>query len=322
MNSTAPLLLAAALFISHLNTARACTWFGFLDDAKDAYIGRTMEWPTDLQAEMSRVPRNHDFGTFKTDHGFVGISHKGIFSDGMNEHGLTLSALYLSESKYPAKKEGARPITDLMPLVLGNAKTVDEAVALIKENSFYGAKSDLAPGVELGMHYAITDPTGKSVVVEFLNGETVIAENKVGALTNDPDYAEQMKTWSKYDVTKFDEGTFMGFDYSPEGRFCRMAAINATQTKVPDSLAAVNRAWSMVNTVDIPQGILYWRWVNDSPQFTSYSVVGDLQNRVYYFRTYNNYDIRKIALGDIDFAKTEMKSETLFTPANYQAFKF
>jgi choloylglycine hydrolase len=141
-------------------------------------------------------------------------------------------------------------------------------------------------------------------------------------MTNDPNFTEQLKVWSKYDPAKFDEGTFQGFDYSPEGRFCRMAAINATQAKVPDDMAAVNRAWSMVNTVDIPQGILYWRWVNESPQFTSYSVVGDLQNRVYYFRTWNNYDIRKIALADIDFVKTEFTSETIYTPADYQPFRF
>ena len=316
-----PALLALALFVSPA-TSRACTWFEFENDLKHAFIGRTMEWPGDLAAVMTRVPRNHDFGNFKAAHGFVGISHNGIFSDGMNEHGLAVSGLWLGESKYPEKTPESRPITDLLPLVLGNAKTVDEAVALIKEKPFYGVTSDLAPGLEITLHYAITEPSGRSVVVEFLNGETNVYENKVGAMTNDPNYTEQLKAWSKYDPAKFDEGTFQGFDYSPEGRFCRMAAINATQAKVPDDMAAVNRAWSMVNTVDIPQGILYWRWVNDSPQFTSYSVVGDLQNRVYFFRTYNNYDIRKIDLADIDFAKTELTSDTLYTPANYEEFKF
>ena len=311
-----------AIVALHVQSVHACTWFRFLNDEKHCFIGRTMEWPGDLHAMMTRVPRGHDFGSFKTEHGFVGVTHKGIFSDGLNEHGLALSALWLGESKYPEKKEGARPITDLAPLVLGNAKTVDEAVAMIGETSFYGVTSDLAPGLEITLHYAITDPTGKSVVVEFLDGKTVVSENKVGAMTNDPDFAEQMANWSKYDPAKFDEGTFQGFDYSPEGRFARMAAINATQAKVPDDLSAVNRAWSMVNTVDIPQVVLYWRWVNENPQFTSYSVVGDLQNRVYYFRTWNNYDIRKVALADIDFAKTELTSDTMFTPADYQAFKF
>ena len=322
MKSSRSLSITALIILASAQLAGACTWFRFLSDQKHAFIGRTTEWPGDLQAEMTRVPRAHDFGSFKAEHGFVGVSHKGIFSDGMNEHGLALSALWLGESKYPEKTEGARPITDLMPFVLGNAKTVDEAVALIKENSFYGVTSDLAPGLEITLHYSITDPTGKSVVIEFIDGKTVVTDNKTGAMTNDPNYAEQMAAWSKYDVAKFDEGTFQGFDYSPEGRFCRMAAINATQAKVPDDLAAVNRAWSMVNTVDIPQGILYWRWVNDSPQFTSYSVVGDLANRVYYFRTYNNYDIRKISLADIDFAETEFTSDTMFTPADYQPFRF
>lgn len=322
MRPKALLLIALLCFVSTAEIAHACTWFRFLNDHKHCFIGRTMEWPGDLQAEMTRVPRKHDFGTFKTRHGFVGISHKGIFSDGMNEHGLAVSALWLGESRYPEKTAKSRPITDLVPLVLGNAKTVHEAVAMIKENAFYGVTSDLAPGLKITLHYAITDPTGRSVVIEFLDGKTVVFENKIGAMTNDPNYAKQRKAWARYDVTKFDEGTFQGFDYSPEGRFCRMAAINVTQAKVPDDISGVNRAWSMVNTVDIPQGILYWRWVNDNPQFTSYSVVGDLANRVYYFRTYNNYDIRKIALADIDFAATRFTSDTIFTPADYQQFKF
>jgi len=159
-------------------------------------------------------------------------------------------------------------------------------------------------------------------VVEFLDGKMQVHENKIGAMTDGPDYTEQLANWSNYDPAKFDESSFQGFDYSPEGRFCRMAAINATQAKVPDDMTAVNRAWSMVNMVDIPQGILYWRWVNDSPQFTSYSVVSDLANRIYNFRTWNNYDIRKVALADIDFAGTEFTSDTLFTPADYQPFRF
>ena len=49
---------------------------------------------------------------------------------------------------------------------------------------------------------------------------------------------------------------------------------------------------------------------------------GDLQNRVYYFRAYNNYDIRKIELADIDFAETEFTSDTLYTPSKYEQFEF
>ncbi len=101
-----------------------------------------------------------------------------------------------------------------------------------------------------------------------------------------------------------------------------MAAMNATQAAVPDTDAAVNRAWSMINTVDIPQGIQYWRWVNDDPQITSYSVVVDPQDRTYHFRTYDNYDIRKIDLDDIDFTSIEFKAQSIFGTQNYRTFEF
>jgi len=318
------LFLVCDLFLMVLavGSARACTWFEFSNDKKNCFIGRTMEWPGDLQGQISLVPRNYQMGEFKTQYGFVGISHGGKFSDGINEHGLAVSALWLDESKYSDKTEDALNIMELLPRVLGSTKTVEEAVEFVKANKFYTSSSEVTPGLDLKLHFAVTEASGRSVVIEFINGETRIHENRVGAMTNDPSYEEQLKIWSAYDPSKFNEETFEGFNYSPTGRFCRMAAFNATQAGVPDDLAAVNRAWSMVNTVDIPQGILYWRWVSDQPQFTSYSVVADLHNRVYYFRTYNNYDIRKLDLNTINFATAQYRSVPLFTPAHYQEFLF
>jgi len=317
-------ILAAAVFAAAPASLHACTWFRFLNDQKHSFIGRTLEWPGDLNSQITRVPRGYDFGKFKSEHGFVGVSHKGPFSDGLNEHGLATSALWLSESKYAEPGPDTWPITDLIPLLLGNAKKVDEAIELVKAHTWSGAKAGVFGSIDITAHFEVTDATGRSVVFEFLDGtgKPNIFENEVGSLTNDPNYREQMKVWSEYDPKKFNEENFEAFDYSPEGRFCRMAAMNATQVSVPDDIAAVNRAWSMVNAVDIPKGILYWRWVNNDPQFTSYSIVADQSNRVYYFRTWNNYDIRKVSLKDIDFANTTYQADTMFTPEDYQEYKF
>ena len=318
--------VCAAIAAVAINQASACTWFDFRNDQGNYFIGRTMEWPGDLHGQITVVPRDYVLGSIKMKYGFVGISHGGLlFSDGLNEHGLACSALWLDESKYSEKKEGAYHVSDLLTYVLGNTKTVDEAVAFIKANAFYTSSdfASLAPGITLSLHFAITDPSGRSVVVEFIDGKAIIHENKVGAMTNDPRYEEQLKNWSnKYDGKTFNEATFEAFDYSPEGRFCRMAAMNATQAKVPTDMAGVNRAWSMIDTVDLPQGVLYWRWVNENPQFTSYAIVDDLKNRVYYFRTYDNYDVRKIDLGKIDFATAKYQSASLFGGANYKEFQF
>lgn len=317
--------IAAIVAFSLFSSAKACTWFEFRNDLGHYFIGRSMEWPTDLQGEMTIVPRGHTLGSFQTKYGFVGISHAGLlFSDGLNEHGVACSGLWLDESKYANKKAGAYHVAELINYVLGNTKSVDEAVAFIKINTFYTSAEfgSLAEGITLLLHFSISDPSGRSVVVEFINGKAEIHENKVGAMTNDPKFEDQLKNWSKYEGKSFNEETFEAFDFSPEGKFCRMAAMNATQAKVPTDAAAVNRAWSMLNTVDLPQGVLYWRHVNDHPQFTSYAVVADLQNRVYYFRTYDNYDIRKVDLSKIDFAMVKFQSATIFGSANYKEFKF
>lgn len=316
-------IVCGCLATGALTQTSACTWFDFRNDPGDCFIGRTMEWPGDLKGEITVVPRDYALGSVKTKYGFVGVSHAGSgFSDGLNEQGVACSALWLDESEYAEKKEGAHNVSELLGYVLGNTKSVDEAVAFIKANSFYTSDTPVVPGLALKLHFAITDASGRSVVVEFINGKTVIHENKIGAMTNDPRYEEQLKNWSKYEGKPFNEDTFEAFDLSPKGRFCRMAALNVTQAKVPTDAAAVNRAWSMINTVDLPQGVLYWRWVSNHPQFTSYSVVDDLKNRVYYFRTYDNYDIRKIDLSKIDFATAKYQSASLFGTADYKEFKF
>ena len=89
-----------ATFAFQVNDAGACTWFRFLNDQKHCFIGRTLEWPGELRSEITRVPRGHDFGKFKSEYSFVGVTHSGPFSDGLNEHGLAISALWLSKSKY------------------------------------------------------------------------------------------------------------------------------------------------------------------------------------------------------------------------------
>lgn len=316
------LVCIVMLFLLSSSPAFSCTWFKFFTDAQNPFIGRTMEWPGDLQAEIAIFPHGHSFGTYTTKYGFVGIHHLGGLglSDGLNEHGLAVSVLWLSGSKYADEKAANYHIKDLCALLLGSTKTVNEALEFIAANKFY--TSTYEGKIDLTIHFSITDASGRSVVVEFIDGKTKVYENKVGVMTNEPTFDKQLQMWSAYKPKNFNEETFEGFDYSPEGRFARMAAFNATQAKVATDGAAINRAWSMINAVDIPQGILYWRWVNDQPQFTSYAVVVDIKNRIYYFRTYDNYDIRKVDLSKMDFSAVKYSSSSLFGYATYQEFKF
>ncbi|GAM72301.1 choloylglycine hydrolase precursor [Vibrio sp. JCM 19236] len=80
----------------------------------------------------------------------------------------------------------------------------------------------------------------------------------------------------------------------------------------------------MINAVDIPQGALYWRFAaEDTPQFTSYSNVSDIANKDYYFRTYDNMDIRMVDVDSINFSEVKYHSESIFgTQTSYQQLGF
>ena len=58
-------LVCASLVLLLAARAPACTWFGFLNDKNHAFIGRTMEWPTDLHGKISIGRRKYDFGKVK-----------------------------------------------------------------------------------------------------------------------------------------------------------------------------------------------------------------------------------------------------------------
>jgi choloylglycine hydrolase len=100
--------------------------------------------------------------------------------DGMNDRGLAISCMTANESRLPPA-DPARPtviVTTLMRLVLDYADTTDEAVAVMCR---FNLDFDGVP-----CHFLVADRTGKSVVVEFVDGqiETVLGAGRWQVSTN------------------------------------------------------------------------------------------------------------------------------------------
>lgn len=91
--------------------------------------------------------------------------------DGMNECGVTMALLAVPYTEPPVK-DGQITLntTTAIRLVLDKAANVDEAVELLKKYNYY-----FSGGVDC--HYLIADPSGKSVVVEFLGQDVKVIEN-------------------------------------------------------------------------------------------------------------------------------------------------
>eukprot|EP00913_Durusdinium_trenchii_P015837 g14883.t1 len=83
--------------------------------------------------------------------------------EGMNEVGLTISALYFEQSVYEQPDLYSLAV---LPAILANCSSVEDAIQLLE--------SVMKTAV---FHWAITDASGRSVVVEYLQGKRNIVEN-------------------------------------------------------------------------------------------------------------------------------------------------
>lgn len=323
-NTFAVLMAMLVLGTSH---ASACSMFHF-NVLGNTFIGRTMEAPMEMDEQLVIVPQNYELHGIKVNYGFVGMKHGNTewISSGLNEHGLNIEVLALGESVYAPKGEGDINHLEVVTYILGNAKSVDDAVELLKKIKVEMTPITVSHDMEIGMHYALNDGK-RAIVVEYINGEGTpeIYENKLRVMTNDPAYPAQEQMGMamlggdlETGKTQFSEEFFRGFEKSPHGRFQQLVALNYTEdfTRVKTDFDAVNHAWAVVNSIEIVQGSLYWRFVDENPQMVGYSVVVDINNKAYHFRTYDNMDIRKVDLNDINFAEVEYQTQDIYRTAD------
>ena len=97
--------------------------------------------------------------------------------DGMNEKGLYIADLMAGDREQTAQERGNISVTttDAIRLVLDKAATVDEAIAILENHDMHSV-------IGAAHHFAISDNSGKSVVVEWADNKMYATETKV--LTN------------------------------------------------------------------------------------------------------------------------------------------
>jgi choloylglycine hydrolase len=293
-----------------------CTSFVIKAQDSSPIYGRTMEWGAfDLQSDLVLVPRNLSFSselgggkqgmTWRNKFGFVAINavKKPFVMDGMNETGLTLGVLYFPGfAEYQPFKAGEESSTlnnvDLSAYILGQFETVAEIKkALPKLRVVYNEDIDKAFGAPSPLHLIVADSTGASIVIEYVGGKLNIHDNKIGVMTNGPNYEWQILNLRNYpqlrafggptdrqiqgvSLAPFGAGSGMlGLpgDATPVSRFVRAVAF--TQTLIPpqDAKAGVNEAARILNNFDISRGLVREGESSENYHlnFTQYTVVGE-----------------------------------------------
>ena len=94
--------------------------------------------------------------------------------DGMNEKGLVVADLMAGdrEETHQQTEKADLTTTTAIRLMLDRAANVDEAIALLRQY-------DMHSSIGAAHHFSIADASGKSVVVEYVNGKMLVTETKV-----------------------------------------------------------------------------------------------------------------------------------------------
>ena len=217
---------------------------------------------------------------------FIGISAKShlygsktIILDGLNKYGLCVAVFNAPHiSKF--LKDGNMNIVDFSEFLLKNCKNVDEVLQIIPHII-------IKKHLNIEIHWAITDKTGKFIVLENdKNGLLKIYKNDVNVITNSPEFPKQIENLKKYkNITPNKEpgsitnGT--GCDslrglYSSTSRFVRAEFLLRNSKLKKNIKEGLNTAFTILNNFDIPYGTVLDR--EGQSEITVYTIAYDLSN--------------------------------------------
>lgn len=176
-----------------LGSVFGCSTIAVQSPEGHALFGRNFDWsgcealiveahPENGYASLSTV--NMDFITQNAGSGVVSMALRldevrtlaALYAplDGMNEAGLAVSVNMIQDSAV-IEQDTEKPdltTTTAIRLLLDRAATVEEALALLEQYDLHGSMGMM-------IHFAISDATGRSVVVEYVGNEMVVTETPV-----------------------------------------------------------------------------------------------------------------------------------------------
>jgi choloylglycine hydrolase len=264
-------------------------------------------------------------------YGFVSLTAYGqaYGPDGLNEEGLYVGVYYLPGfAEYAVYESGKADISmsvgDFMQWMLSSFKTVSEVEQSLDEIIVVNVVNEEFGGAALPFHFKISDPSGESIVIEIVNhGEMKVYKPFLGVITNSPTYdwhltnlrnylflspePQNNLTIDNFNLTPLGGGSgFMGLpgDFTPPSRFIRAAAFSASARPLENTTEAVFEAFRILDNFNIPLGSLVpvSHIPGDIVSATQITTASDLKEKVFYYHTMWNREIRKIDLKQIDFS--------------------
>ena len=304
----------------------AITYSGY-----NSYFGRNLDLERLFDEEVTIVPRRFPLrfkreGTLEKHYSIIGMStiidNYPLFYDGTNEYGLSIAGLnFVGNAVYHEVEYGKKNLCtfEFIPYLLATCKTVEEAmISLEKINIISTPFDEKTPNAML--HWIIADKV-EAMTIESMADGIRIYRNPLGVLTNNPPFdfhltnlnnylnltAEEPKNRFSKDVELEPYSRGMGAvgmpgDLSSSSRFIRATFAKSNSPKMKNEDKSVSQVFHILGSVEMCDGSVRVGRKNERTQYTSCI---NLNEGIYYYRTYENLRITAVKMRneDLDSAK-------------------
>jgi choloylglycine hydrolase len=335
------LAAACALMLSTAaQSVLACTGVTLTAADGSVVFGRTLEWGAfDLHSRLAVIPRGFKYETHMPDgnpglvwqgkYGVVGIDAVGkdMIVEGMNEKGLAVGLFYhpgfAEYQPYdPAQAAQSLGPTDVGQYLLTNYATIDEVRAALTKVRVVPVVEP-AIGFAAPVHFIVTEPSGKAIVIEYHKGQMTIFDAPLGVITNAPTYDWHETNLRNYinlspvalpgknigDLNFKPLGGGSGMiglpgDFTPPSRFVRATAFSKTARPTATGDETIYEIFRILDNFNVPLGASEGTGDDKTQGMRSSTIwtsASDTRNHVFYYHTQHNRRVRMVDLKMIDF---------------------
>jgi choloylglycine hydrolase len=313
------LALAGCLGLGGAPAALACTRVLYTAADGTVITGRSMDWSEDMRSNLWAFPRGMersgaggvDTPRWRSRYGSVVVSGYDVgTADGINEKGLVANLLYLAESDYG--KANGKPqlsISLWAQYVLDQFASVTEAVEHLRKEPFRIVAPRLPNGQGAQLHLSLSDASGDSAILEYINGRLVIHHGRqYTVMTNSPNFDQQLDLnayWQSIGGTAFLPGTVRAADRFARASFFLQALPRQLDPAYSDAVPghtfahqALASVLSQVRSVAVPLGIQ----TPGQPNLAStiWRVVHEQRRRVLLFDAVTQPNVFWVSLDQLD----------------------
>ena len=307
-----------------------CTAVSF--KTNHAYFGRNLDLERGYRESVVITPRRYTFqfrsaGSIDSHYAMIGmatvINDFPLYYEATNEMGLSMAGLNFPENAVFAEiaegKDNIAPF-EFIPWVLSQCSCIDEVKQLLGKIRLvhvdFSAQLPVSP-----LHWMISDKE-RSIVVESVKDGLQISDNPFEVLTNNPPFDYHRINMSNYmhlhvgpSATKFDATLplhnyslgmgAMGLpgDFSSTSRFVRAFFVKENSVKSEDEKSSVSQFFHILNSVAMPKGCV---WTKNGFEYTRYSSCCNADKGIYYYSTYDNFEITAVSMHDVDLESSRL----------------